>query len=218
LRTPLTSIRSFAEILRDTPGLDAAQRQQFLDIIVRESERLTRLITDLLDLARMEADELPWHFAPVALEPLLREAAAATAPLFAARGVTLTLDLPADLPPLRADADRITQVAINLLANAAKFAPQGSGQVRLHLSAVAGGQAFEVADNGPGISPADQALIFERFRQAGPAAGSGLGLAISRAIVAGHGGTLGLRSAPGAGATFRVLLPGQAMQTHHPQR
>jgi signal transduction histidine kinase len=208
LRTPLTSIRSFAEILRDSPDLDAAQHRQFLDIIVRESERLTRLITDLLDLARMEADALPWQFALVALAPVLREAAAATAPLFAARGVALTLELAGDLPPLRADADRIMQVAINLLANAAKFAPEGSGQVRLRLVGVAAGQGFEVADNGPGISPTDQAVIFERFRQARPAAGSGLGLAISRAIVSGHGGTLSLRSPPGEGAAFRVVLPG----------
>jgi len=207
LRTPLTSIRSFAEILRDSPDLDAAQRRQFLDIIARESERLTRLITDLLDLARMEADELPWRFAPVALAAVLRDAAAATAPLFAARGVALTLELAGNLPPLRADADRIMQVAINLLANAAKFAPEGSGRVRLSLLGVTAGQAFAVTDNGPGISPADQAMIFERFRQAGQAAGSGLGLPISRAIVAGHGGTLSLRSAPGEGAAFRVVLP-----------
>jgi signal transduction histidine kinase len=208
LRTPLTSIRSFAEILRDTPDLDADQRAQFLGIIVRESERLTRLIADLLDLARMQAGELPWRFVPVALEAVLREAAAVTGPLFGTRGVTLTLELEGGLPPLRADADRITQVAINLLANAAKFAPEGNGQVRLLLSGVVGGQAFEVADNGPGIAPADQAVIFERFRQVGKTAGSGLGLAISQAIVAGHGGTLSLRSVPGEGACFSVVLPG----------
>jgi signal transduction histidine kinase len=135
-------------------------------------------------------------------------AAATTGPLFSARGVGLTLELEGDLPPVRADADRIMQVAINLLANAAKFVPEGSGQVRLLLSGVVGGQSFEVVDNGPGIAPADQAVIFERFRQVGKTAGSGLGLAISRAIVEGHGGRLSLRSAPGDGAAFRVVLPG----------
>jgi signal transduction histidine kinase len=208
LRTPLTSIRSFAEILRDSPDLDAAQRARFLDIIVRESERLTRLIADLLDLARMDAKKLPWRFAPVALEAVLRDAAAVAAPLFAARGVVLTPEFSGGLPPLRADADRIMQVALNLLANAAKFAPEGTGRVALRLFGVAGGQAFEVADNGPGILPADQAVIFERFRQVRKTAGSGLGLAICRAIVAGHGGTLTVRSAPGEGAVFRVMLPG----------
>jgi signal transduction histidine kinase len=208
LRTPLTSIRSFAEILLDTPELDEAQRRQFLGIILRESERLTRLITDLLDLARMDAGELPWRFAPVALATVLRDAAAATAPLFAQRGATLALELAGDLPPLRADADRIAQVAINLLANAVKFVPEGSGRVRLRLIGVERGQAFEVVDNGPGIAPADQAAIFERFRQAGESAGSGLGLAICRSIVEGHGGALTVRSVPGDGATFRVLLPG----------
>jgi len=211
LRTPLTAIRAFAEILRDSPDLDAAQRRRFLGIIAAESERLTRLLTDLLDAARMQAGALPWRFAPVALEAVLRDAASVAAPLFAARGVALGLELAEGLPPLRADADRIAQVAINLLGNAAKFAPEASGRVRLRLFGTADGQAFEVADNGPGIAPADQAVIFERFRQAGAAPGSGLGLAICRAIVEGHGGVLSLCSAPGAGATFQVALPVQVI-------
>jgi signal transduction histidine kinase/Na+/pantothenate symporter len=212
LRTPLTSIRSFSEILLDDPDIELEQRQQFLAIIVRESERLTRLITDMLDLAKMQSGDLHWQFADVQLAGLLHDAAASTGQLFRDRGVTLTLALADDLPPVRADADRITQVAINLLSNAVKFSPAGTGQVRLRLFRDNGGQTIEVVDNGPGIAPADQAVIFERFRQAGDGltekpAGTGLGLAICRTIVERHGGTLTVESAPGEGATFRVMIP-----------
>jgi Na+/proline symporter/nitrogen-specific signal transduction histidine kinase len=212
LRTPLTSIRSFSEILFDEPDLDLAQRQQFLGIIVRESERLTRLITDMLDLAKMQAGELHWQFEPVRLESVLRDAAAATGQLFRDRGVGLTLQLAEDLGPVRADADRIAQVAINLLSNAVKFSPADTGQVRLRLYRGESSQAIEVVDNGPGIEPIDQVVIFERFRQAGTGltdkpAGTGLGLAICRAIMERHGGTLTVSCAASEGATFRAILP-----------
>ena len=212
LRTPLTSIRSFSEILFDEPELDLAQRQEFLGIIVRESERLTRLITDMLDLAKMQAGELHWQFEPVRLEAVLRDAAAATGQLFRDRGVVLTLQLADNLSPVRADADRIAQVVINLLSNAVKFSPAETGQVRLRLFRAEHGQAIEVIDNGPGIAPADQAAIFERFRQTGNGltdkpAGTGLGLAISRAIMERHGGELTVSSVPGEGATFRATVP-----------
>ena len=214
LRTPLTSIRSFSEILLDEPDLALAQRQEFLAIIVREAERLTRLITDMLDLAKMQAGELHWQFAPVALAPLLHDAAAATQQLFAERGVVRSVELDDSLPPVLADADRIAQVAINLLSNAVKFSPAGSGRVRLRLyRGEAGAQVIEVADNGPGIAAADQALIFERFRQAGTGltdkpSGTGLGLAICRTIMERHGGALTVVSALGQGATFRAVVPG----------
>ena len=213
LRTPLTSIRSFSEILYDEPDLETAQRQKFLAIIVRESERLTRLITDMLDLAKMHAGDLHWQFEPVRLEPVLLDVAAATGQLFRDHGVTLTLQLTPNLPPVRADADRVAQVAINLLSNALKFLPAGTGQVRLRLFRAEGGQTVEVTDNGPGIALADQEVIFERFRQAGNGltdkpAGTGLGLAICRAIAERHGGTLTLSSVPGEGASFRLNLPG----------
>ena len=212
LRTPLTSIRSFSEILRDEPELDAEQRQQFLGIIVRESERLTRLITDMLDLAKMQAGDLQWHFAPITLAPVVRDAATATAQLFRDRGVALSVELDDSLPPIDADADRIAQVVINLLSNAVKFSPAETGQVHLRLFAAGHAQAIEVADNGPGIDPADHAAIFDRFQQAGNGltdkpAGTGLGLAICRTIMERHAGTLAVHSVPGEGATFTARLP-----------
>ena len=167
----------------------------------------------MLDLAKMQAGEMHWQFEPIQLEGVLRDAAAATGQLFRDRGVALTLHLAANLAPVRADSDRIAQVAINLLSNAVKFSPARTGRVRLRLFRTEGGQAIEVVDNGPGISPDDQDMIFDRFRQAGNGmtdkpAGTGLGLAICRAIAERHGGALTVSSLPGEGATFRVTLPG----------
>ncbi|CAH2604038.1 Histidine kinase [Rhodovastum atsumiense] len=213
LRTPLTSIRSFSEILLEEPDLDPARRQEFLGIILRESERLTRLITDMLDLAKMQAGELHWNFAPVDLAAILRDAAAATGQLFRDRSIMLSCEIATGLPAVRADADRIAQVVINLLSNAVKFSPAGTGRVRLVLRRAEGGQAIEVIDNGPGIAPEDQGTIFERFRQAGgdtltgKPAGTGLGLAICRTIMQRHAGTLAVESQPGRGAIFRAVLP-----------
>jgi signal transduction histidine kinase len=196
----------------DNPDLDAAERARFLGIILCESERLTRMVAGMLDLAKLQADASQYEFGPVDLAAVLRDAVAVIAPLLAARPATLVPELAEHLPPLRADADKIAQVTVNLLSNAAKFVPAGSGRVRLRLRAVPGGQAIEVEDNGPGIAAADHDRIFARFGQADAGltekpAGTGLGLAICRAIVEAHGGTLTVHGAPGEGALFRVVLP-----------
>ena len=125
VRTPLTSIRSFSEILRDNPDLDPEQRQEFVGIIVKESERLSRLINDILDLAKMEAGTSEWHMADLAPKAVIEQALAATAGLFAkARHISLETRIADDLPPIRADADRLTQVIVNLISNAVKFCAQ----------------------------------------------------------------------------------------------
>ena len=125
VRTPLTSIRSFSEILRDNPDLDPEQRQEFVSIIVQESERLSRLINDILDLAKMEAGTSEWHMADLAPKAVIEQALAATAGLFAkARHISLETRIADDLPPIRADADRLTQVIVNLISNAVKFCAQ----------------------------------------------------------------------------------------------
>jgi Na+/proline symporter/nitrogen-specific signal transduction histidine kinase len=215
LRTPLTSIRSFSEILHDNPELTAEQRREFLAIVIKESERLTRLINDVLDLSKIEAGRMEWHFAEIDPIGLARDAAEAARGLCDERGVTLRLDLPAQAPALRTDPDRLTQVLLNLLSNAAKFSPRGRGEVTLALRVQAGGLTYEVTDNGPGIAEADHAAIFERFRQAGDQLtakpeGTGLGLPICRQILDHLGGRITVESRPGAGATFRVHLPLQA--------
>lgn len=165
LRTPLTSIRSFSEILFDNPGLSAERRREFLGIIIKESERLTRLINQVLDLARIEAGRFDWQMEAVDLPALAREAVLATSQLFKDREVALELDLPRELPPVHADRDQLMQVVINLLSNASKFSPRGTGRVTVRMVAVPGGVETRVSDNGPGIARENQAFVFEKFRQ-----------------------------------------------------
>ncbi len=212
LRTPLTSIRSFAEILHDNPELEAPRRSEFLGIIIAESERLTRLINDVLDLAKIGSGTMDWNMAEVDLAALVHDAVAATRRLFADRGIELRLDIAADLPPVTGDRDRLAQIVINLLSNAAKFAPADRGIVRVALTGDAAAQRVSVIDNGSGIAAEDQDVIFDRFRQVGDTltrkpGGTGLGLAICRMIADHHGGTIAVASTPGKGAAFTLTLP-----------
>ena len=212
LRTPLTSIRSFSEILLDNPALEQQQRQEFLRIIVTESERLTRLINDMLDLAKIEAGKLEWHMERVSTSEVAREAATALGQLFRDKNVKLEAHLLDGVSTIIADRDRLFQVVVNLLSNAVKFSPRGVGLVTLTVENDANGIRLSVADNGPGIAPNDREAIFERFRQVGDTLtakpeGSGLGLAISRMIVEHFGGRAWVGDAPGGGAIFQIWLP-----------
>jgi len=222
LRTPLTSIRALTELMRDEPEMDVEQRQQFLSIVVGESERLSRLVNQVLDMAKIESGHAEWHNADVDLRALLQQAVQTTAELFRERGGTVQLHLPATVPLLRADPDRLLQVALNLLGNAAKFmrSPGGHVDVRLHVTPACA--RVEVHDNGPGVPPAQQQLVFEKFRQGGDAShrpqGTGLGLPISRQIVEHFGGRLWLKSEPGQGACFGFDLPWQAQQAQETSR
>ena len=212
LRTPLTSIRLFSEIVHDNPGLDPAERTRFAGIIIKESERLTRLIEQVLDLAKIESGHAEWHVAAIDLKSVIEDAVNASSRLFADKGVRLELHLPSSVPPINADHDRIMQVVLNLLSNAAKFCPGGGGLVTLRLANEAGALRVDVQDNGPGIRGEDQAIIFEKFRQAGDTLtekpqGTGLGLPISREIVNHFGGRIWVESTPGKGAVFSFSLP-----------
>ncbi|WP_454916821.1 ATP-binding protein [Xanthobacter sediminis] len=211
LRTPLTSIRAFSELMLDAPDMDAAQREDFLRIIVAESERLSRLVNQVLDLAKMESGLADWHTEDVNLARLVADAVKATSELFRARGAHVETHLPQAVPMVRADADRLTQVLMNLLSNAAKFVPDGTGRVDVTLRREAEALVVEVKDNGPGVPETEQDTIFERFRQGGDAlsrpSGTGLGLPISRQIVDHFGGTMWLVSEKGGGATFAFRLP-----------
>jgi Na+/proline symporter/nitrogen-specific signal transduction histidine kinase len=213
VRTPLTSIRSFSEILRDNPDLDQEQRQEFVSIIVKESERLSRLINDILDLAKMEAGTSEWHMADLAPRAVIEQALAATAGLFAkARHISLETRIATDLPPIRADADRLTQVIVNLISNAVKFCAQKDGRIQLEAWQDASFLRVDVKDNGIGIAKADQQRIFERFQQAGniltdKPQGTGLGLPISRQILQRFGGDIWVESELDKGATFSFRVP-----------
>ena len=213
LRTPLTSIRALAEILADNPDLEAAERENFQLTIGREAERLTRLISLVLDLEKYESGQATLERGPVVLAEVVAAAVAAMGPLARARGTELRVDVPAALPTLPADRDRLMQVLINLLSNAVKACPPG-GQGRIAVLAWPAADAVLlcVEDNGEGISPAEHHLIFDKFFQARHQAlrkpeGSGLGLAITRKIVELHQGRIWVESALEHGARFFVELP-----------
>jgi Na+/proline symporter/signal transduction histidine kinase len=211
LRTPLTSIRALAELMVDEAAMDADQRQQFLGIIVAETERLSRLVNQVLDMAKIESGSVEWRNTEVDMRALLTQAAQTTSEMFNERGATLTLTMSEHVPTLLADSDRLMQVLLNLLSNAAKFVPAEGGRVEMRLTTDTQSLKVEVQDNGPGVSEEQQALIFEKFRQGGDGArrpqGTGLGLPISRQIVEHFGGRLWLQSAPGQGACFAFELP-----------
>jgi signal transduction histidine kinase len=216
LRTPLTSIRALSELMRDDPEMDLAQRQHFMTIIVSEAERLSRLVNQVLDMAKIEAGQADWHNSPVDMPQLLEQAIGTMHETFRERGVDVRLDVRLDVqptPPVLADADRITQVVLNLLSNAVKFAPRQTGWVAVRLRSEQGGVTVEVQDNGPGIAPDQQEMVFEKFRQVGDEAyrpgGTGLGLPISRQIVEHFGGRMWLTSTLGQGACLGFYLPHQ---------
>ncbi|AMJ65529.1 ATP-binding protein [Hymenobacter sp. PAMC 26628] len=213
LRTPLTSIRALAEILADNPDLDAAERENFQLTIGREAERLTRLISLVLDLEQYESGQATLARAPLALAAVVADAVAAVDPLARARGIALRVDVPAALPALPADRDRLMQVLINLLSNAVKACPPGGrGRIAVLAWPAADAVLLCVEDNGKGIAPAEHHLIFDKFFQARHQAlrkpeGSGLGLAITRRIVELHQGRIWVESALEHGARFFVELP-----------
>ncbi len=212
LRTPLTSIRAFSEILHDHPDLDAAERQRFLELVIKESERLTRLINQVLDLAKIDSGLAEWHTGELDLREIVAEAVNATSALFRARGVAVSIELPASVPAVHADRDRLMQVLLNLLSNANKFSPEETGRVEVRLRVQGDALRVDVEDNGIGISPEHQKIIFERFRQVGDTltqkpAGTGLGLAICRRIIGHFGGRLWVESDPDRGSVFSFILP-----------
>ncbi len=225
LRTPLTSVLGFAKLIRKQfsqtilPALGelsgktekAAKRiDDNLDIIILEGERLSNLINDVLDLTKIEAGKVEWRAEAVAIEELIRRAAAATSALFEGKGLRLVTEIEQPLPQLVADPDRLLQVVINLLSNAVKFTAEGEVICGARLTEQ--GIALYVRDSGIGISLADQQQLFERFRQVGDTLtdkpkGTGLGLAICKQIAKHYGGTITVESAPGMGSTFTLLLP-----------
>jgi hypothetical protein len=205
-------------MMRDDDTMEGAQRQQFLGIVVAETERLSRLVNQVLDMAKIEAGHAEWHETAVDMRELLHQVTAGMVEPLRERGINLSLVIPAQVEPLQADADRITQVVLNLLSNAAKYAPPGRGQIDLTLTDAPDAVQVQVRDNGPGIPLEQQAKVFERFRQVSGdehyrPGGTGLGLPISRQIVEHFGGQLWLQSQPGQGACFAFSLPRRTVQT-----
>jgi signal transduction histidine kinase len=209
LRTPLTSIRAFSEILQSYPD-DEETQQEFLQIITSESERLTRLVNDVLDVTKIESGEMDWREEDISPTLLLEQCARTFAPLFEQSTLQFQQEVAPNLPMIRGDHDRLQQVIQNLLNNAMKFTSQGS--VGLRAQAEGNELHITVWDTGVGIAASDQERVFEKFQQVGDTLtgkpkGTGLGLTICRDIVAHHGGQLTLDSAPGTGSSFTIVLP-----------
>ncbi len=240
LRTPLTSVLGFAKLIGrtvekdlvpavpagDARGQRALRRlKENLDIIVSEGERLTRLINDVLDIAKMEAGKVEWHDQPFALDGVIAQAVENVRSLAVGKALPLNFWLPNDLPPLLADPDRVLQVMTNLLSNAIKFTDHGEVTVEARTLQPGeeadgwrapedglGGVLIAVRDTGVGIPPEALPRLFQRFQQVGDTLrerprGTGLGLAICREIVSHYGGTIWAKSEPGSGSTFSFTLP-----------
>jgi len=212
LRTPLTSLRAFGEILQDNPNADAAEREQFLSIIITESERLTRLIDQLLDLAKLEAGRMDWSLQDVDVKQTVEEAVAALNALIKERQIELIMNLPDGLPLVRADHDQLIQVIVNLVSNAIKFCDAEQGKIRILVQQDKGEILISVEDNGLGIPAPMKEQIFERFRQSisqtgTKPEGSGLGLAICRQIVTFLGGKIWVENLDAGGASFYFTVP-----------
>lgn len=219
LRTPLTSIRSFSEILLNYDADRPETREEFLGIINRESERLTRLIDDMMDLAKIDARKMEWNLQRLDMESVVQKAAEIVRGLVLERGLLLDLDVEPGLPPFEMDEDRILQVLTNLLGNAVKFTPPG-GRIRIRADYAADnrpgdpgvGLHLSVTDTGIGIPPEELPHIFERFKQVGDTLtdkpkGTGLGLSICEEILTCLGGRIWAESTPGKGSSFHVVVP-----------
>jgi signal transduction histidine kinase len=212
LRTPLTSIRSFSEILHDDPDLPAEQHNEFLEIIISESERLTRLINDVLELAKIQAGRMQWNMQKVDMKEIVESSVASLSRIFKQAEIALEAELPNSVPLVYADRDRLVQVVINLLSNAQKFCKPTIGRVKVVLKCTQTELVTHICDNGRGIPKADCEAIFDRFHQVregqtGNPLGTGLGLAICQRIVDHMGGRIWVESIEGEGADFIFAIP-----------
>jgi signal transduction histidine kinase len=212
LRTPLTSIRSFSEILQDNPDLNQIDRGKFLNIVVKETERLTRLINQILNLAKIEAGQADWQMRDLDMVELTREALESTSRLFSDKGITLSTELPEQPVLVFADHDRLMRVLINLLSNAVKFCPAAGGRVAVVMQRQPDGVRCEISDNGCGVPPGAEEIIFEKFHRTSTAGdgnpqGTGLGLSISRHIIEYHNGHIWVDPATSVGARFIFFIP-----------
>lgn len=225
LRTPLTSVLGFAKIIKKRledkvfPLTDQAdpktgktiqQVSENLSVVIAEGERLTHLINDVLDLAKIEAGKMEWNMGTVSITEVIERAIAATTALFYQKSIHLEREFELELPDITGDRDKLIQVVVNLLSNAVKFTYHGSVTCRAFRR---GGEVVvSVADTGIGIAPEDHAAVFEQFKQVGDTLtdkpkGTGLGLPISKEIIEHHGGRIWVESDVGKGSTFSFALP-----------
>jgi two-component system phosphate regulon sensor histidine kinase PhoR len=211
LRTPITAVRSAVDTLRHTLARDPGASERFVDIIDRNAQRLGALVEDLLDLSRIESKEYRAEATPVSLRAVSEQVLGLLRPRIEEKGIEIANDIPAELPPARADRKGLEQVFTNLLDNAVKYCGPGT-RVRLRAAYDDGALRVEVADSGPGIEPRHLPRLFERFYRVDSGrsrdmGGTGLGLSIVKHLVEAMTGTIGVDSTPGRGATFWFTLP-----------
>jgi signal transduction histidine kinase len=204
LRTPLTAIRGHVDALRDGVVRGEGAEGASLEVIHAETERLARLVNDVLDLARLDAHRFQLTREEVDLRRLLERAYETYSEQARQRGIEYDRDFAAD-PVIETDGDRVLQIVSNLLENAFAWTPDG-GRIALELAAFNGKVAVAVADTGPGIGPEERERIFRPFFT-GDSSGTGLGLAIARELAHALGGDLALQSQPGHGSRFELRLP-----------
>jgi signal transduction histidine kinase len=212
MRTPLTSIKALSEILIDHPDMDDETKAQYLQTVVNESDRMTRLISQVLDLENFEAGKHQLSMQEVSITELLKKAVDLRSRVFEAKGIVVEVDIQRSLGTMWVDEDRILQVLLNLLSNAEKHAPENNGKVSLTAYVIDGYLKVNVSDNGKGIKPELHKIIFEKFFQAKNQTirkpkGSGLGLAISKKIIELHEGKIWVDSEPGKGSKFSFTIP-----------
>jgi signal transduction histidine kinase len=211
LKTPLTAIRMFAETLALGRSRDQRMNSEYLETIVNESERLARLVDNVLDFSKIEQGKKIYRLRPTRLEDVAGSAVRAMQFPLAQQGFRLHFSVQPDMPELKADPDAIQQAILNLLTNAMKYSGDAR-EIDLRLAARNGDAVIEVADHGLGMQPEEQKRVFEKFYRA-PShesrliAGTGLGLTLVAHIAKAHGGRVQVESSPGAGSTFSILIP-----------
>ena len=211
LRTPLTAIRMFAETLREGRLEQEGARKEYLDTIVNESERLTRLVDNVLDFSRIERGQKTYRFRPISLEEVVRAAARAVQYPLTSQGFRLTTEVDEELPMARGDPDALEQAVLNLLTNAIKYSGD-SREIGLRLRRVDASAEIQVVDRGIGIPPEEQKRLFEKFyrvptRENELLPGTGLGLTLVEHVARAHGGSVAVESRPGEGSTFSIRIP-----------
>jgi signal transduction histidine kinase len=204
LRTPLTAIRGHVEAMREGVVEDPEARADSLDVVAAETERLERLVGDVLDLAKLDAHRFTVLHEEVDLKRLVDRAYAAFDSEAKRRAITYEQVVRAS-PVITSDGDRVLQIISNLLSNAFRWTPDG-GRIAVELASANGSVSIAVEDNGPGIPPQEQERIFRAFWSL-DGRGTGLGLAIARELTAALGGRIELTSDPGQGSRFKVVLP-----------
>ncbi len=211
LRTPITSIRSYTETMEEDPDMPSEMRNRFLNVVLNESDRMAKIVADLLTLSRFDAGSIEFDFAQFSFDKSVRDIFSAMEMEAASHGHNFKADIQAGMPEIRGDKARVEQVLMNMISNAVKYTRDG-GRISVNAGHKSGEVWCTVRDNGIGIPECDVDKVFDRFYRVDKArsresGGTGLGLSIAKEIVLRHGGSMELRSKEGKGTVITMRLP-----------